>query len=306
MKKAKKEQTKTQKIISRAFSAFFALIFVFILGVLVVCMVQITTTGEASLFGYKIYMVLTDSMTPELPRGSYFLARKTVAEELVPGDYVVFISDSGETKGFNVTHAVVTPTESFGDEAFDLEVGEDGVLTFRDLDDTFGLPALRLTPEEGSCVYKGDNGKNYVLTQSILPNAPLDDPVPVGNVRAKFVAKLNFKGLQPFLGFLTSIKGYIILIAVPLVILAVFQVFLVIRKYKTEKEMEEAEKRGESPEQLLAKAKEERRNAEDEIARRAIEEYIKQHAIEDFLASKKEEEKTENSSNNPIENEDKE
>ena len=135
-----------------------------------------------------------------------------------------------------------------------------------------------------------DNGKEYILTQSILPNAPVDDPVPVSNVKAKFTAKLNISGLQPFLKFLTSVKGYIILIALPLIILAVVQVFVVIKKYRLEKEKEEAEKRGESPEQLLEKAQEERRLAEEEIARKAVEEFIKQRAIEEYKASEIEKE----------------
>ena len=76
MTKAKKEQTKTQKIISRVISAFFGLLFLFVLVLLIVCLVQINTKGEASVFGYKIYTVLTESMTPELPKGSYFWRKK--------------------------------------------------------------------------------------------------------------------------------------------------------------------------------------------------------------------------------------
>lgn len=290
MTKAKKEQTKTQKIISRVISAFFGLLFLFVLVLLIVCLVQINTKGEASVFGYKIYTVLTDSMTPELPKGSYFLAKETTADQLKEGDYVVYTAEGGKVKGFNVTHAVVIPATEQSDDTFSLEIEDDGSLIFRDLDDTFALSSLRLQRVENTCIYKGDNGKEYILTQSILPNAPVDDPVPVSNVKAKFTAKLNISGLQPFLKFLTSVKGYVILIALPLIILAVVQVFVVIKKYRLEKEKEEAEKRGESPEQLLEKAQEERRLAEEEIARKAVEEFIKQRAIEEYKASEIEKE----------------
>jgi signal peptidase len=58
-----------------------------------------------SLFGYRMFMVLSGSMEPEYPEGSVVFTRETPVEEIAPGDVITFYS---RTLGELITHRVVS------------------------------------------------------------------------------------------------------------------------------------------------------------------------------------------------------
>ncbi len=118
-----------------------------------------------------------------------------------------------------------------------------------------------------------EDGKWYISTRGTKVGAPLDDPVPVENVRAKFISKL------PVITFIMKLLknpwGYAMLIAVPLITMLVFQL---IRMAKVSAE-DAANKEQKKDNATLSKEE-----LEAEIARRAVEDFIaeqnKKNAVE--------------------------
>lgn len=118
--------------------------------------------------------------------------------------------------------------------------------------------------------YDSDDEKWYISTRGIKEGAPLDDPVPVENVQAKFIRKL------PVITFIvTLIKnpwGYALLIAVPLVLMLVFQI---IKMAKVSAADAVEKDKNASPTEGELKA------AADEIAKKAVEEFIAEQNAKD-------------------------
>ncbi len=107
-----------------------------------------------------------------------------------------------------------------------------------------------------------EDDKWYISTRGIKEGAPIDDPVPVENVQAKFVAKLPIITL--IVKLLKNPWGYVMLIALPLVAMLVFQ-FVRMAKVSAE---DAAEKEIKSREVAMNEL------TEAEIAKKAVEEFI--------------------------------
>ena len=95
---------KTRKYLKYIFNFLFFLVILALLFALY----QIITAkrmGKApNLFGYYLYSMETDSMSPTLPRGSVILSRKVEdPSALMTGDIVTFINLEGK----RVTHRIV-------------------------------------------------------------------------------------------------------------------------------------------------------------------------------------------------------
>ncbi len=109
-----------------------------------------------------------------------------------------------------------------------------------------------------------EDGEWYILTRGIKQGAPIDDPVPVGNVLAKYVRKLPV--ITFVVGLLKNPWGYALLIAAPLIAMLIFQ-FVRMAKVSAESESE-------APKEEQAPPVEDTEAIKAEIARRAVEEYI--------------------------------
>lgn len=59
------------------------------------------------IFGYSFHLVVTDSMTPEIPVGSLVIAHKTDISKVKLGDNVVYTAIGGVLKGQKVIHKAV-------------------------------------------------------------------------------------------------------------------------------------------------------------------------------------------------------
>ena len=99
-KKPKKPKKLWQKILSGVFFAVY--------GVLLACVIFVIVSNLSGsgngLFGYRIYYILTDSMTPELQPGDTILSKEVKSvDELVVGQYVTFIDSTGKTN----THELI-------------------------------------------------------------------------------------------------------------------------------------------------------------------------------------------------------
>jgi len=267
-----KEKSKARKIVGKVISAVMIAVLAFLLIIFSISMVKILRGKEASVFGYKIYHILTDSMTPDLPVDSYIIVKDSNVTKVKEGDYVTYVAFSGEAKGWNITHKLICPQQNTNALSYKIVI-EDGKIKYYDLDNSSSKSVYTFT-YDGNIIYKDiDTGIDYVFTQGIKEGAPIDDPVPATEIKAKYVAKLDMAWLKPFFSFLTSKSGFVIIIAIPLLALAILQVVNCVRNVKKKDTDADDERK------LQEKVK------KAQFDRAVREEAIKQLAIKEYLAS---------------------
>jgi len=103
-KAEKKTKSKARKIVDVVLTVILVLIFVLCVAVLI----HVHTADDPSIFGYSLYTVVTDSMSPTLHVGEVILVKRVEASEIHEGDIVTFHGTQGELDGKIVTHRVVS------------------------------------------------------------------------------------------------------------------------------------------------------------------------------------------------------
>ena len=184
-----KNKVAVKKVIGMVTTGLLVLAFILALVSLASVMFQTLRGGEATLFGYKMYYVESDSMSPTLEKGDMIISKTIkntddhakVDKQIDVGDVVTF---RFEVKGvvINNTHRVIK------DVYFDEEIGEYCVVT------------------------KGDN-----------PSAPTDAPLPITSLKAKMVKKTT--ALADVYDFLGSTSGIAIVIVLPMGLLLASTIF---------------------------------------------------------------------------------
>ena len=109
-----------KNILTRVRQVLTALILVFAVLVMVFTVVSVNTVGrqDANLFGYKPYIVLSDSMRDTFQVGDIAVSRVVAPAELEPGDIVTFRSADPSAAGAVVTHKIREITTVNGSPAF--------------------------------------------------------------------------------------------------------------------------------------------------------------------------------------------
>lgn len=118
-----------KKVIGNIVSALLAIIFVAVLVCFIVIVVQVGQGKTPTLFGYRFYYILTDSMTPNLAVGDVIVSKATDvddAELYTVGAVVTYTAESGVMAGNSVTHRIVEGVH------YDESVGDYVVLTCGD------------------------------------------------------------------------------------------------------------------------------------------------------------------------------
>ena len=106
--KTKHKMTKARKIYNIVSTIIVALIFVGLIAIIAMMFIQKKNGQDSKIFGYYMYDVVTDSMTPTIEPGSVILSKAVKSEnELAEGDIITFIAPSGALKGYNETHRIV-------------------------------------------------------------------------------------------------------------------------------------------------------------------------------------------------------
>lgn len=83
-----------------------------LLIVLVVFLFIMRATGSTpSIFGFSVFRVQTDSMTPTLQVGDVILTKSVPAEEIHLGDIITYECRSGDLEGQTITHRVAMEPE---------------------------------------------------------------------------------------------------------------------------------------------------------------------------------------------------
>ncbi|WP_170922919.1 signal peptidase I [Enterococcus sp. 7F3_DIV0205] len=90
----------------RKIRRFLATVYLFVIIVFIIFSVILRFNNGISYFGYQVRVVMSDSMSPEIPKNSLVLV-KEIGEEVAVGDVVTL-----EFAGEYVTHRVVAITEN--------------------------------------------------------------------------------------------------------------------------------------------------------------------------------------------------
>ena len=94
-----------------------AVLYAFVALLLVVIIVQKVTRNNLSIGGFRIFMIISQSMEDEYVIGDILVAKKVPAEEINIGDNVTYLGEKNQLKGLIITHKVVEKRET-GDETY--------------------------------------------------------------------------------------------------------------------------------------------------------------------------------------------
>ena len=103
-----------KKIIKGIFAGIIHITMICVIGCLLLTAIQRSRGEHPNLFGYTIYVILTDSMTGELEVGEAILAKKNGEYEV--GSVVTYIATSGMLTGHPITHKIIRVYEENGVE----------------------------------------------------------------------------------------------------------------------------------------------------------------------------------------------
>lgn len=227
-----------RKIISMITTVLLTGAFLFALVSLCYVLIQGMQGKETSLFGYKLYYVESDSMSPTLEKGDMIIS-KVIKPDL---DYVEIdtLINTGDVITFkqNVNGVIINNTHRVvRDVYYDAELKCHCVVT------------------------KGDN-----------PTAPQDKPIPISDIRSKMV--FETKSISNVYEFLGSTSGIAVVIVLPMGLLLVSTIYQLVLKLKKPTEEKDEPSTKVSPD---LKAREEalkRQAIEEYLKQKAIEEYL--------------------------------
>ncbi len=119
------------------------LILLFAIAVMIFTVISVNTVGkeDASLFGYKPYIVLSDSMQDTFAVGDMTVSKAVDVSTLEPGDIITFTSIDPANYGETVTHKIREITTYEGEQAFVTYGTTTGV------DDAYPVPFANVTGE---------------------------------------------------------------------------------------------------------------------------------------------------------------
>ncbi len=84
---------------------------IIVIAVVVLIFITRITGHVPSVFGFSVFRVQTDSMTPTLEVGDVIIDKKIAPEDIKKGDIITYDCLNGELAGQTITHRVVTEPE---------------------------------------------------------------------------------------------------------------------------------------------------------------------------------------------------
>lgn len=214
-------------------------VFLFVFACLLTVMIQSMTGKEPTLFGYRSYVVITESMTGTYDKGDVIIVKVVDENDLSEdpssikeGDVITFIAPEGfgAVDGYTVTHRVYTAP------------------------------------------FKAEDGKWYLITKGDAAENADQIPVPLENVTGKVLGKSEFlAGLQKVL---KSKAGFLLVIVIPLVLIAVWQIAVFAAASVKSKRQKEVVGGAASE----TDADEQQRQEIEKIKAQAVEEYLRKQS----------------------------
>ncbi len=99
---------KVLKIVGNVLAA--AIIAVEIIMVLFIVVMK-SSGGEPSIFGYKMYVIISESMEPEINKGDVIISKKYSGQKLKEGDVITYLGKENDLVGKTVTHKIIRVSE---------------------------------------------------------------------------------------------------------------------------------------------------------------------------------------------------
>ncbi|MFW5780349.1 MAG: signal peptidase I [Bacillota bacterium] len=235
------KNNKQNNIYKKISTIIIAIVMVFAIMAFLSLIIQVAGGKKPSVFGYRLYYILTDSMTPELKVNDVILSEtinseKEARERIKEGDVVTFIAEYGVQRGLVITHKVV----------------------------------------EGPH-YSEERQREVIVTMGTKQGAVEDEPVPLENIQAVMVTRVPVLG--GIYRFIMSGTGLLIVIIIPMVFMLgvlVFRLIDNIKKTEDKKELTREEKIAKEAVEDFKK-----KQLEHDIAKKAVEEYKKKNNIKD-------------------------
>ena len=121
-----------------------ALLYAFVTLLLIIIVVQKVTNNNLSIGGFRVFMIISQSMEDEYEIGDILVSKKVPAEEINIGDNVTYLGEKMSLKGLIITHKVVEKREE----------GQDVYFVTRGLANTISDPEIRYDQIYGKVIYK--------------------------------------------------------------------------------------------------------------------------------------------------------
>lgn len=233
------------KVFKKILNIFSYLLMGIIFILIIYAIINSKNNSGVSLFGYKMYVVKTDSMEPTINVNDVILVKEYDTNNIL---------DKGEviTFKFNTSHNIPNTHRIVG-------------YYYKYLDGNEYKYGSSFEYDTSQEFY--ENNKDFTIvgyrTQGDNPNIEMDlKPVLFESIYGRYQKKLV---LISFLyGLLTNFFGFLLIILVPLFILLILQILSIYKLRQTQKLEEE-----------IKKEEEKRKQIEERIKREAIEEYLK-------------------------------
>ncbi len=124
-----------KKRISRLAQVLSVLLMIFSAGILFFTIITVRTVGQdASLFGFRVHAVLSDSMSDTFSSGDLVVSRQVDPSTLEAGDIIAFRSIDPDSAGQRFTHKIRAVTTYENEPAF-VTYG-----TTNDVNDSYPVP----------------------------------------------------------------------------------------------------------------------------------------------------------------------
>jgi len=142
MSKLKDIKTKIEENI--IFKIIRAIGYSFVALLLIVILVQRLSNNNISIAGYRVFMIVSESMKDEYVIGDILISKHATADEINIGDNVTYLGEEMQLKGLIITHKVVEKRQ----------VGNDTFFVTRGLANDISDPEIRYDQIYGKVVYK--------------------------------------------------------------------------------------------------------------------------------------------------------
>ena len=95
-----------------------AILYVVVIALVLVVVIQKFSNNTIALGGYRMFMVVSESMKEEYEVGSILLSKEVKESDLEVGDNVVYLGKASNLKGLTVTHKIIEIEEKDGQKIF--------------------------------------------------------------------------------------------------------------------------------------------------------------------------------------------
>lgn len=109
---------KNNKFLSILVNVLKAIAVVLLVMILFIIVVQKVSNNKLSIFGYRVYNVISGSMMPEYNIGDILISHEKEAKDIKVGDNIVYMGEKADFKGKIVSHRVIEKKEVDGKYKF--------------------------------------------------------------------------------------------------------------------------------------------------------------------------------------------